>query len=183
MIWRRRPHFRIGRAHYDRDEFQPALASFETLLGAGNNEAEDGVLQVSPELAEVAANLILDIYNYRKDWRKIIERARGFVEDPRFKDNRGFIEKTTELADGASFKVRSLDLAGKPHEEVAEGYLTYVRENPKSRWADRAMFNAAVHYEKGGETTVRWRLVDSLLLTFRRVDWWGGWIFSWRMRG
>ena len=58
--------------------------------------------------------------------------------------------RVQRIADQTNFKVLSLSMADLEPADVATGFLNYVRDNPNSDYADEAMFNAAVYWEKAG---------------------------------
>jgi cellulose synthase operon protein C len=132
--------YRIAQAHYDRDEYDQALVAFEAIL--------DGA--PTGELGEVTADQILDIFQSKKDWRGLLKRARRFAEDERFADRPAFQKRARMIADQTNFKVLSLEMADLPPDAVAQGFERYASSSPDSSYADEALFNAAVYWEKAG---------------------------------
>jgi tetratricopeptide (TPR) repeat protein len=132
--------YRIAQAHYDRDEFDQALAAFEAILEVA----------ATGELGEVTADQILDVYQAQRDWRGLLKRARQFAEDPRFADRPAFGVRALMIVDQTNFKVLSLEMADLPPDAVAQGFVRYASSSPKSAYADEALFNAAVYWEKAG---------------------------------
>src|SRR5436305_9824147 len=100
------------------------------------------------ELAEYAANLVLDISNLRKDYRGLHEWAVRFLGDSRLTAHgtlRSDLTRVEEesayaLADGAT------DDAGK-----AKALLEFVDEHPSASLTDKAIFGAAAALSRTGK--------------------------------
>ncbi len=114
------------------------------------------------EVATLAAAYIIESYRKVKDWEKMaewsarIEKAELGTPEEREK----LREEVTTLKVGALFKkAQELFEAGK-YEEAAKEYVRLVSENPKNKFADRALNNAAVAYEKLGKYESAMRLYE-----------------------
>lgn len=133
--------FRIGRLYYQSNQFDAATAEFK------------GIVQNHPrtKYAEYSANLLLDIYNLRKDYAGLEKTGSELLAVPSIAsskagaDIRGVLEK-------ASFK-KGQDLeVDKKYGESAAVYEAFAKQNPSSDLASTALFNAGVNYERVGET-------------------------------
>ncbi len=99
------------------------------------------------ELAEFAANLVLDIGNLRKDWEGMHRWALKFLEDKRLtahgsmaQDLRRIEEQSAyALADGVS-----------PDAKKAEALLAFAAAHPHGAMADKALFGASAALSRAG---------------------------------
>lgn len=132
--------FRIGRLYYQSNHFDEATPAFK------------GIVQKYPntKYAEYSANLLLDIYNLRKDYAGLEKAGAELLAVPSISgskagaDIRGVMEKT-------SFK-RGQDLEGeKKYGEAAQVYDAFAKQNPKSALALTANFNAGINFERSGQ--------------------------------
>ncbi|MBX3040066.1 MAG: tetratricopeptide repeat protein, partial [Bdellovibrionaceae bacterium] len=131
--------FRIGRLYYQFNQFDPASAEFKDII------------QKYPKTkyAEYSANLLLDIYNLKKDYVGLEKTGTELLAVPSIAsskagaDIRGVLEK-------ASFK-KAQDLEGtKNYAESAAQFESFAAQNPTSSLAGMAAFNAGVNYERAG---------------------------------
>ncbi|MBX3035110.1 MAG: tetratricopeptide repeat protein [Bdellovibrionaceae bacterium] len=133
--------FRIGRLYYQSNQFDAASAEFKLIV------------QKYPKTkyAEYSANLLLDIYNLRKDYAGLEKAGTELLAMPAIAsskagaDIRGVLEK-------ASFK-KAQDLeTEKKYGESAAQFDAFAAQNAGSTLAGTAIFNAAVNYERAGES-------------------------------
>jgi TolA-binding protein len=132
--------FRVGRLYYQYNQFDPAIQYFKEIV----------LKHPKTKYAEYSANLLLDIYNLRKDYTGLAKTGNELLADPAFassqagKDIKGVMEK-------ANFK-RAQDLeVAKNYGESAVQYEAFSRQNPGSELASTAIFNAAINYERAGD--------------------------------
>ncbi|KYG67377.1 adventurous gliding motility protein U [Bdellovibrio bacteriovorus] len=131
--------FRIGRLYYQSNHFDEATKSFKDIVQKNPNT----------KYAEYSANLLLDIYNLRKDYAGLEKVGAELLTVPSIasskagSDIRGVLEK-------ASFK-RGQDLeVAKKYGESGQAFESFAKQNPKSELAVTALFNAGVNYERAG---------------------------------
>lgn len=100
--------------------------------------------------AEYSANLILDIYNIKKDYEGLEKAGNQILSIPELAKSpagsqvKGILQRT-------SFK-KAQDLeATKDYVKSASSYEDFARKNPGSDLATSAYYNAAVNYERGGD--------------------------------
>ncbi len=131
--------FRLARLYYQYNQFDTAIKEFK------------GIVAKYPKTkyAEFSANLLLDIYNIKKDYVGLEKTGAELLLVPEIAasktgdDIRGIIEQ-------ASFK-RGQDLEGqKKFAESAKAYETFAIGNKKSKLSTTAYFNAAINYERAG---------------------------------
>lgn len=133
--------FRVGRLYYLTNNFDPAEKQFREIV------------QQHPKTkySEYSANLLLDIYNLKKDYAGLEKMGSELLADGAIantqlrQDIRGVMEK-------ASFK-QAQDLEGeKKYLESAGQYQSFGLQNPASNLAGIAFFNAGVNFERSGKT-------------------------------
>lgn len=131
--------FRVGRLYYQHNQFDKAIPAFKD------------VIQKYPKTkyAEYSANLLLDIYNLKKDYEGLEKTGRELLAVPSLASSpvgaeiRSVLEKTTFT------KAKGFE-EGKNYGKSAESFEAFARANPRSELATTALFNAAINYEKAG---------------------------------
>jgi len=143
--------FEQGETYYYRGQFQRAAQFYLALV---QNHPKD-------HFAEAAADLALDCFRRRKDWRSLENRARRFRERGSFRGREldgkleGFIVSSVFQA------AASLAKKGE-HLQAAEKYEELVEEFPKAKLAPKALLQAAANLKKAGEKT-------KAIATYRRI--------------
>ncbi len=132
--------YKIGSLYYYYNQFDRALALF--------NE----IIQESPKTkyAEYSANLVLDIYNIRKDYDGL-ERAGAMILAIPSLASSGVGNQIKGIVQRASFKKAQDFEAGKDYLKSGLSYEEFAKNNPTSDLVTSAHFNAAVNYERGGD--------------------------------
>lgn len=132
--------FRVGRLYYQSNHFDEASAVFRDIISKHSNT----------KYAEYSANLLLDIFNLRKDYAGLEKTGTELLAVPSIAgskagaDIRGVLEK-------ASFKkAQDLEL-DKKYAESAATFEAFAEQNPKSNLAITATYNAGVNYERAGQ--------------------------------
>jgi TolA-binding protein len=132
--------FRMGRLYYQSNHFDEA------------NQMFSGIVQKYPKTkqAEYSANLMLDIFNLKKDYVGLEKAAADILKNEDIakskagEDIRGVLEK-------ASFK-RAQDLeVQKDYAGSAAQFEAFAKQNPASSLALQAIFNAGVNNERAGQ--------------------------------
>ncbi len=131
--------FRMGRLYYQTNNFGPAETLFKEIVKK----------HPKTKYSEYSANLLLDIYNLKKDYAGLEKMGTELLADDSFaaskagSDVRGVLEK-------ANFK-KAQDLeVSKNYLDAAKQYQTFATQNPKSDLAVIALFNAGINYERSG---------------------------------
>lgn len=111
-----------------------------------------------------AASLYLDILNIQKDFTQLRSESRKmskvFAFDPKLK--RAF----EKIHQEASFTVvQKLEEDGK-YQEAIKGYLTFVKQNPRSTFADKALYNAIRGANIDGNLVQASGLIERLLAEY-----------------
>jgi tetratricopeptide (TPR) repeat protein len=108
------------------------------------------VAQKHPEsdLAEYAANLVLDISNLRKDYRGMHEWALRFLDDPRLIAHGTLRADLTRVEEQSAYALAD---AVKDDEGKAHALLDFVDKHPGAALTDKAIFGAAAALSRAGK--------------------------------
>lgn len=132
--------FRQGRLMYQFNYFEDASKIFREIV------------QKYPKTkyAEYSANLLLDIYNLKKDYSGLEMAAGELLKNESLAGTKAG-QEIKEVLEKASFK-KGQDLEqDKKFKESADAFFAFGQQNAKSTLAITAFFNAGVNYEKAGE--------------------------------
>jgi TolA-binding protein len=136
--------YRAAEVYYRHDQFDEARKRFEAVV----------VDYPGSEVARYASNLIIESYLAVEDWVSVEKWSQRLIEvaqasdKPDDKGRTEFVGNLKTFKVGAQFKqAERFDAEGR-YEDAANTYVRLVDENPKSDFADKALFNAAVAYEK-----------------------------------
>lgn len=130
--------YKAAELFYIYDDFPEARRRFESLLEAYPQH----------EVAEFASNLIIESHLAEKNFAAVEQFSRQLLTRAAVPGRKEFKGELVTFKTGAMFKIAE-DLAAKgEHEQAAELYLKLLEENPATQFADSALNNAAVAYEK-----------------------------------
>ncbi len=131
--------YKAGEIYYTYDHFDEARRRFGSLLDAYPQH----------QVAEYAANLIIESYLTEKNYAAVEEFSRGLLARAATPGvGRGFKGDLVKYKAGAMFKIaEDLQASGQPERAAAE-YLRILGEHPDNQFADSALNNAAVAYEQ-----------------------------------
>jgi tetratricopeptide (TPR) repeat protein len=133
--------YKAAKIYYDYNWLDEAVARFSDIaLKYPDYKFEDG-----SRAGEIAANLVLDSYNLLGDWAKVNEWARKFYAEEKLAQGE-FRASLAKLIEQSSFKLINQLEARKEYAKAAEQYLQFVSEWPKSEFADKALYNAAIDF-------------------------------------
>lgn len=133
--------FKLGRLHYAYNHLDQALAIFQDIVQ--NHPKTKNALY--------SANLILDIYNLRKDYDGIIKSATDMLNNEGLR-GQGFGDDAREVLERADFKKAEISERDKKYLDSAKAYEAYSKAHPRSELVASAQFNSAVNYERAGQT-------------------------------
>jgi TolA-binding protein len=129
--------FKIGRLLYSFNHFDEALKMFKEIV----------MNHPKTPYAVYSANLILDIYNLRKDYGGLA-REGTLLMNNRSLIEQGFQTDIKDLVEKAGFK-KAEDLeTSKDYEGSGKAYSEFVKDHPRSTLAGAAAFNAGINYER-----------------------------------
>jgi cellulose synthase operon protein C len=132
--------FRQGRLMYQFNYFEDASRIFREIVQKYPNT----------KYAEYSANLLLDIFNLKKDYSGLEMAAGELLKNETLAGTKAG-QEIKEVLEKASFK-KGQDLEqDKKYKESADVFMTFAAQNPKSTLVNTAFFNAGVNYEKSGE--------------------------------
>ncbi len=129
--------FKIGRLEY----ISGALdAAQQHLAGIALQHPEN-------ELAEYAANLVLDISNLRKDWKSLHAWALKFLGDKRLTAHGSLLGDLKRIEEESGYAVADAESSDV---KKAEALSAFVAEHPHGELADKALFGAAAALSRAG---------------------------------
>ena len=139
--------FKAGKTMYDYNQHDQALLRL------------DDVVKSHPksEQAEFAANLVVDIHNLREDWQGLYTSASSYLKNADLVDGRPKLaNELAQFGEYAKFKlVQILETRVKTEEGdlrlVGQAYEDFTTEFPRSKNADKALFNASVAWDRAGQ--------------------------------
>ncbi len=116
------------------------------------------------EVAQYAANLTIETYLATKDWAHVTSATTQLLSA-----SSGVVQKGSELEQtlvkfqlAGIFKLADQEMAAGHYEKAGKLYLELVQKNPQHEFADKALNNAAVCYEKT-------RRFDTALKIYERI--------------
>lgn len=140
---------------YEFNQFDEALKRF------------NDVIAVAPgsEQARFAADLILNVFEVRKDPASANAYARNFLKIPELAkgDYRKELQKVLENSQFAMVKKLEDE---KKHVEAANAYLAFAKEFPTSDLADEAYYNASVAFVNGEQIDQAIKVRESFIKQF-----------------
>ncbi len=135
--------YRLGSLYYYFNQYNKALPVLTNIVENHPKEKD----------AEYSANLILDIYNKKKDFEGLEKVADKLLAIPGLKGS-NMAAKIADVKQKSSFKraEKAAASGGNPL-KAALSYVSFIKSNPKSDLLNVSRFNAALNYEKAGETS------------------------------
>ena len=136
--------FRLARLYYQHNEFDSAITRFREVI----------LKDPKSKLAEYSANLILDIFNLKKDFAGLEKMGKELLEIPAFRTGSAAQEIQSVLERANFKKIQQLEKSSGGEgasKEAALEYEKFGRENLQSEIGTTALFNAAVSYSKVNE--------------------------------
>lgn len=138
---------KAAKVYYNWGHNDEALKRFENLV-AEHPESDQAVF---------AANLVIDIYNQREDWKNLYDTSVRYRANDDLLDARpALLMELTKYGEYAKFKLVTIleDRVKKENGDlrlVAQAYQDFHSEFPKSENADKALFNASVAWDRTGQ--------------------------------
>lgn len=144
--------FKIGRLYYLSNHFPEAEKTFRE------------VVQLHPKSkqAEYAANLLLDIYNLRKDFVGLERVGNELLNQPEVAQSAS-ASQIKNILERASFKACEDLEAKKDYLGSAKHYEAFAKKYPKSSFALKAQFNAGVNYQRANQIWPSVMALESVL--------------------
>ncbi len=148
--------YKTAEVYYAHDNLDEARRRFQGILEAYPND----------EVAEFAANWIIESYLVEKNFAAVEQFSRTLLSRKAVPGKPAFKGELVKFKTGAMFKLaEDLDQKGEL-EKAAELYLKLLEENPNTQFADSAINNAAVNYEKVKRYDSATKLYERLVAEF-----------------
>lgn len=144
--------FRLGRLYYNHNDFDKALSVFQEIVKT----------QPSANVAVFSANLILDIYNLRKDYDNLAKAGNQFLSTQGL--NTKLIDlDVKDVVEKAKFK-KAEDLErNKEYANSAKEFEVFIKDYSSSKLVPTAQFNAGINYERAGQVLNAIRMYSGVL--------------------
>lgn len=143
--------YRLGSLYYYYNQFDSALIHLNEVTKKAP----------SSKYAEYSANLILDIYNLKKDYKGLGVAADKLLAVPGLSASKTG-QRIKTIKQKSVFKQAQEKEEAGDYEAAAKAYESFVRSTPQSELALKARFNAAVNFERAGlllDAAAMYRLV------------------------
>lgn len=132
--------FRMGRLYYQSNYFNEAEVIFKEIVAK----------YPKTKYSEYSANLLLDIYNLKKDFVGLEKMGTELLQNESISQSKAGADIRNVL-ERASFK-KGQDLeVEKNYLASAEQFQAFALQNPKSELVSMALFNAGVNFERSGK--------------------------------
>jgi tetratricopeptide (TPR) repeat protein len=144
---------RLGVLYYSYNHFDEAQEVFEKLLFE-NPKSEN---------AEVAGNLILDIYKLKNDMAGLADKGAQFLANPAIASSK-FGAQVRTIMEKASYLRAEKTAASGDTAKAAKEFEAYATTHKSSDLAAAARYNAATNYEKAGDMISAIRMYNMVML-------------------
>jgi TolA-binding protein len=128
-------YYQRARLYYNYNHFAEADKAFNDVI----------TKYPASNAANQSRHLILDIHNINKDWEKLEKTAMAYLQVKSFATEENTV-LLLDLIQGSIFQRAKLKEDEKKHLEAAKLYESLTVRYPKSKYADKALFNAAMNY-------------------------------------
>jgi len=176
--------FDIAKTYYDYNHYKVAVRRFDEVVRDCTDD----------DLAEYAANLVLDTFNLKQDWENLNKYARKYYANPTLMKNQKLKTFLQKLIPQIAFK-RIGEMEAKINQKrkkagkhplsttrlgykVARAYIKFVREFPKHDLADEALFNSSVKFEQAERLDLAKKARKKLINEYPTSDLVPGTIFN-----
>ncbi len=132
--------YKMARIYYTYNHFDKAAPAFNDIV---TNHPDNSV-------ACYSANLVLDIYNGRKDFVHLKEASHAYHENNKLACGDEDRAKFAKIEESSTFLLIKGEYEDqKKYIAAANAYLAFYKSFPKSEYADDAVYNAALNYDLG----------------------------------
>jgi TolA-binding protein len=128
-------YYQRARLYYNYNHFSDSQKAFQDVVAKYPNS----------DAANQSRHLILDIYNIQKDWDNLEKTATAYLQVKSFATEENQV-LLLDLIQGSIFQRAKQREDEKKHLEAARIYQSLTQRFPKSKYADKALFNAAMNY-------------------------------------
>ncbi len=144
--------FKAGEVFYRYNDFDEARCRFQEVVERWP----------ASEVAQFAANLIIESYLAMKDW-KAVEEYSARLQSAQVARNPALYASLQKFKLGGRFKRAMQLMDEKQYEPAAALFIALVQDDPKHEFADKALYNAASCYEGA-------RRFESALRLYERIS-------------
>lgn len=148
-------YYQRARLYYNYNHFADAQKAFQDVINK----------YPSSNASNQSRHLILDIYNINKDWENLEKTALAYLQVKSFATDENQVI-LLELIQGSIFQRAKLKEDQKKYLEAAKTYESLTRRYPKSKYADKALFNAAMNYISADESQLAISTANQFLTQF-----------------
>lgn len=134
--------FRMGRLYYQTNNFGPAERIFKDIVSK----------HPKTKYSEYSANLLLDIYNLKKDYAGLEKMGTELLANDSISGSKAGSDIRNVLEKANFKKAQDLEIS-KDYLGSATQYKAFVEQNPKSELLSMALFNAGVNFERAGKNS------------------------------
>lgn len=134
-------YYQRARLYYNYNHFPEAEKAFNDVITKYPNS----------NAANQSRHLILDICNINKDWEKLEKTAMAYLQVKSFATEENQV-LLLDLIQGSLFQRAKQKEDEKKFLEAARLYESLTVRYPKSKYADKALFNAAMNYIAGDDS-------------------------------
>ena len=166
--------FKAGAIYQKYYHFAEAAKRFEDLIDRWPTH----------EFARLGAELVLDSWDYRENWAELNRVGRKFQKNKTLMAEKSFAAKVDKFVEGSSFKeilvlndaAKELKDAHKDQEaatqwaDCATRFLGFQKEFPKSQFADKAVYNATVIYDRADKLDLAIAAAELLVKDYKKSD-------------
>ncbi len=99
------------------------------------------------QYAELSTNLILDIYNLRKDYKGLERVGNELLDKNSVKDSKAMADVKSVVEKSAFKSAEEAEKSGAPL-DVAKAYMDFYKKYPGSSLGPLALYNSAINFEK-----------------------------------
>jgi cellulose synthase operon protein C len=132
--------FRMGRLYYQTNNFGPAENIFKDIVSR----------HPKTKYSEYSANLLLDIYNLKKDYVGLEKMGTELLANESISGSKAGSDIRNVLEKANFKKAQDLEIS-KDYLGSAKQYQAFALQNPKSELVSMAVFNAGVNFERSGQ--------------------------------
>ncbi|WP_168210397.1 tetratricopeptide repeat protein [Persicimonas caeni] len=129
--------YNLARTYYDFNHFREALEIFKDIA---YNHSEH-------RLAVIAANLHLDTLNLLNDFEGLHKAVVGYIEKEPIDDG-PFMDSVNTLNVQIRFKICTVHDEKEQWKDAAKCFVQFYRDFPQSEYVDKALYNAALDFER-----------------------------------
>jgi TolA-binding protein len=144
--------YKAGEVFYVHNQYQEARCRFEEVVGRWPEA----------EVAQYAANLIIESYLSVKDWAAV-EQTAARLQGLKVASNAALAASLQKFKLGGRFNRATQLMEQKQYDEAGRLFVALVAEDPRHEFADKALYNAASCFESA-------RRFESALRLYERVQ-------------